>query len=88
MGSKCRIVQKLRQNAEYPVICGFLDKVGMAFTTHAPLGKSHPFITIRLPDGREVIHHINCTPKGGGNPSQALSKLRRKLRENGYDLGA
>lgn len=86
--SKPRLEAKLRTNAEFPAISAFLKAVGMDFTLHNPPGKGHPYIDIRLPHGGEPLrHYINCTPKGGGNPKGALSKLRRALREAGYDLG-
>lgn len=85
--SRMRIEAKLRQNDEYKAISRFLDKVGLRFTAYAATGSSHPFIIIDMPDGTEFRHSVACTPKGGGNPAGALSYLRRKLREAGYDVG-
>ena len=84
--SKPRLESKLRQNAEFPAVTGFLNKIGFKWQLHGPTGRAHPFLTITLPDGRMKKHHINSTPRNGGNPKAALSKLRRKLREWGYDL--
>lgn len=85
--SKPRLQIKLQQNAEYPAITGFLEKIGFSYVLHGPTGKGHPFLKIRLPDGRFMDHFINSTPRANGNPKAALSKLRRHLREFGYDLG-
>jgi hypothetical protein len=85
--SKPRLHVKLKQNSEYPAITGFLSKVGFRFELHAPTGKGHPFLRIRLPDGHDLDHYINSTPKGNGNPRNALCKLRLALRNAGYYLG-
>lgn len=85
--SKPRLHVKLKKNDEYPAITGFLDKVGFAFVLHGPTGKGHPFLRIRLPDGRELDHYVNSTPNANGNPRAAIGKLRRALREVGYDIG-
>lgn len=85
--SKPRLQTKLRQNSEYPTITGFLEKIGFDYVLHNPPGKGHPFIRIRLPNSAYVDHYINSTPRGNGNPRAALSKLRRALREVGYDIG-
>lgn len=85
--SKPRLQVKLNRNDEYPAITGFLGKVGFSFVLHNPPGKGHPFIRIKLPDGGDLDHFINSTPRGNGNPRAALGKLRRELRAVGYDLG-
>jgi|GEM_PF-2959919 len=85
--SKPRLHIKLSKNAEYPAITGYLEKVGFCFELHNPTGKGHPFIRIKLPDGRDLDHFINSTPKASGNPRAALGKLRRALKGVGYDLG-
>jgi hypothetical protein len=85
--SKSRLVAKLRQNDEYPAIKKFLKQVGFDHEVHNPTGSGHPFITIRLPHGAILKHHINCTPSNaGGNVRAALAGLRRALRTAGYDL--
>jgi hypothetical protein len=85
--SKPRLATKLRQNAEYPAITDFLDKIGFRHELHGPTGKGHPFLRIDLPDGRSIDHYINSTPKANGNPRAAMGKLRRALRDAGYDIG-
>lgn len=85
--SKSRLHAKLRQNQEYPAITGFLNKIGFAYALNKPTGHGHPFLSIRLPDGRNLDHSVNCTPWGNGNPRAAISRLRRALREVGYDIG-
>lgn len=85
--SKFRLGAKLRQNDEYPAITGYLKKVGFAWRLNDKRGNGgHPYLTIWLPCGKAVEHHINCTPRANGNPRAALAKLRRCLRDNGYDL--
>jgi len=85
MGSKCRIVTKLRQNDEYKAITRFLDDHSLKFTTHPPTGTGHPFIVVNLPNGDQMRQSIACTPKGGGYPKRAIGHLRASLREAGYD---
>lgn len=85
--SKLRLSNKLRQNDEYPAITGYLDKIHFRWKLNDRRGNGgHPYLTIYLPDGREVEHHINSTPRNGGNPKAALSSLRRVLRAWGYNL--
>lgn len=85
--SKFRLGNKLRQNMEYPAITGYLDTIAFAWRLNDRRGNGgHPFLTITLPCGREIEHHINSTPRADGNPKAAISKLRRALRAHGYDL--
>lgn len=80
--SKFRLAAKLRQNAEFPAITGYLDAVHFRWRLNDRRGNGgHPFLTIFLPDGREIEHHINSTPRNSGNPRAAISKLRRALRD-------
>lgn len=87
--SRSRLHNKLRTNEEYAAITKFLGAVGLRFVLHSPTGSGHPFLDIDLPHGGEPLrHHINSTPRGNGNPRAALSKLKKALREAGYDLGS
>lgn len=87
MGSKKRIGQKLKQNAEYPAIIKFLGQCGLKSRTMTATGKAHPFLLIELPNGETLQHSLACTPRGGGCPARAASHLRRSLAKAGYSVG-
>lgn len=87
MGSKKRIGQKLKQNAEYPAILKFLKQCGLKSRTMTATGKAHPFLLIELPDGTELQHSVACTPRGGGCPARGVSHLRRTLAKAGFNVG-
>lgn len=84
MGSKQRIGNRLRQNADFNAIKNWLNAADLPFTVHPPTGKGHPYIIITMHDGTEFRHIVACSPRAGGHQAGAISHLRRKLREAGY----
>ena len=88
MGSKQRIGNRLRQNADFNAIKNWLNAADLPFTVYSPTGKGHPYIIIiTMTDGTELRHIVACSPRACGHPVGAISYLRRKLREAGYIEG-
>ena len=83
MGSKCRMIQRVRTNPDYKALTGYLDQLRLPHRVEAPSGKGHPALVVSLPTGGEVRYTIGCTPSGRLNAPARVSDLRRKLAAAG-----
>lgn len=83
MGSKCRMIQRVRTNADYQAITRHLDTLGLRHRVVPPEGKGHPALMIRLPSGDEARYTIACSPRGGLNSRARVADLRRFLAGHG-----
>ena len=79
MGSKSRLVQKLRQTPHFPAMERYLDGLGLRWSINPPTGSGHPYLLIQMPDGREIKHSVACTPRSSTNPDATLSRLKRAM---------
>jgi hypothetical protein len=85
MGSKSRLVQRLRQNHAFKAETQYLEGKGLSFTVNHATGKGHPFILITMPCGKVVKFHVASSPKQRVPAQRSVSSLRRALSKAGYD---
>ncbi|QCP84340.1 hypothetical protein EYE35_01200 [Cereibacter sphaeroides] len=83
MGSKCRLIQRVRTNADYQALTRHLDTLGLRHRVVPPEGKGHPGLMIRLPSGEEARFQIACSPRGGLNSRARVAELKRWLASRG-----
>ena len=79
MGSKSRMGQKVRKNADYIAITRYADEIGLPWELHPPVSKGHPFLRCTMPDGSCFDFTITCTPGGYIDSASRVAKFKRKM---------
>lgn len=86
MGSKSRIIIKLRQSGRFKAVEAELDRLGLTFSANAPTGSGHPFLLITIPGRVEALkYHVPCTPHERVPLQSGIADLRRTLRAAGVE---
>lgn len=88
MGSKSRLVNRLRQNDAFKAETAFLARHNLPFEVCSATGKGHPFLLIAAPDGAKIKFHVASSPKSYKSIDLGLANLRRKLAKFGIVAGA
>lgn len=76
--SRCRLIAKLRGQAWFRDLTGWLDSEGIGWRVQPPTRTGHPMILLTIP-GVEGEHPctIPCTPRTGG-PVADIALLRAR----------
>ncbi len=81
--SRFRLSARVRTNDDYRAMTRFLDDHGLAHEIVKPNSKGHPALSITLPSGTVLVHHIACTPRGWCNGPARVAGLKRRLVKAG-----
>lgn len=84
--SRFRLSARVRVNPDYQAMARFLDDLGLRHEIVKPNGKGHPALSITLPCGAVLVHHIACSPRGWCNGQARVAALKRRLAAAGMAL--
>ena len=80
MSSRCRLINKVRKNADYVAVLSWASRNGLSVILEPPTGKGHPKIVIT--DGTTMLRRpIACTPRSYINTTNVIANIERAWRQ-------